>query len=78
MPCHTTVAYEDPDWEKSLDADAVRQCAGQGIYLANTCTLPRPGPHAAKKLPADRVLVFGDQTQFIEHHAPARVRQTKR
>lgn len=69
MPCHLTVDYDDPAWRDNLEQ--ARQCAGQGIYLANTCTIPRPGEHAAQRLPADRETVFGNALEFLERHETA-------
>lgn len=66
MPCHLTVDYDDPDWQDMLE-DA-RQCTGQAIYLANTCTLPRPSPTPAIRLPADRATVFSNALEFLAHH----------
>jgi hypothetical protein len=71
MPCHMTVDYDDSDWKDRLE-DA-RQCSGQAIYLTHTCTIPRPGPSAALRLPADRETVFGNPLEFLEHHEGAPV-----
>ncbi len=69
MPCHKTVDYEDPDWRRQLDAPGskVRQCAGQAIYLANTCKSPKGNEDAVKGKP-DHTLVFSSRTEFMEHH----------
>lgn len=42
------------------------QCAGLAIYRANVCKSPRDKTQFV--LPADRVRVFANAKEFLEHH----------
>ncbi len=64
MPCHIHVDYECEDWEEQ--AEEVPQCAGRAIHFANRCKRPR-NPDLLV-LPADRVNVFTQTKEFLDHH----------
>jgi len=44
-----------------------QQCAGAAIYRANVCKDPRN--REALRLPANKTRVFGQITEFLQHHA---------
>lgn len=80
MPCHATVDYEDDEWRARLQPGhprEARQCAGQAIYLTHCSVLPRPGPLAAIRLPADRGRVFATPQEFLDHHRRVRATRTR-
>lgn len=73
MPCHSTIDYEDPDWEDSLAADgSARHCAGAAILFANKFKLSRD--RTRPSLPADTKNVFKNEVEFLDHHSAAHKR----
>ncbi len=70
MPCHSTVDYEEPDWEDQCTPDgSARHCAGAAIFFANQSKLSRD--RARVRLSADRVGVFSNRIEFLDYHQSA-------
>lgn len=68
MPCHSTIDYEDPNWEESLKVAST--CAGSLIFMKNTCKMPRDEELAVKVQGVERDIknVFYWAHEFLEHH----------
>lgn len=72
IACHLTIGStldgtESPEVAAEFwAAPNVRQCAGAATYRSNVCKSPRD-PNVAR-LPADRENVFGQRTEFLDHH----------
>lgn len=67
MPCHLTVDYEDPNWQKKWEAKKIgRLCAGAAVFFANICKSSRDRDRLV--LPPDRETVFAWPAEFLAHH----------
>jgi hypothetical protein len=64
MPCHLTVDYTDPDWNKRLDG--AQFCAGAKIFFRNQCKRSRDTKRP--ELDADREDVFSHRGEFMDYH----------
>lgn len=65
MPCHLTVDYDDPEWERKQNH--APQCAGRAIHFKNRCKNPR-NRGLLTEVEADREGVFTFPQEFIDHH----------
>ena len=73
LPCHSSIDYEDEDWQEQwLAGETGKICAGSLILAANMCKSPRD-PNFPRKKP-DRALVFSGPAEFISHHEDTEVR----
>lgn len=66
MPCHLHVDYEREDWMGA--AEIAAQCAGRAVYFANRCK--KPINPALIQLTPDRVEIFSNPQDFLDHHTP--------
>jgi hypothetical protein len=67
LPCHSTINYERKDWQEKWTARKLgKMCAGAIILAANISKRPRPGLIPTGKV--DKVLVFANAKEFVDHH----------
>jgi len=74
MPCHLTHG-KDENGKSRGTLKTATQCAGRAIFLSNVCKLPE-NPNV-KLLPADRVKIFGNVMEFVEHHSKTKPKKKK-
>ena len=68
IACHKTIERIGDDGHGSWDDPSIRQCAGAAIARTNTHKLPWNPTDATRDVEADRDLVFGRTSEFVEHH----------
>lgn len=67
-PCHTTIEYDDPDWEQKFkNGQMGRACKGQAIFFSNSYKMPRPDSLVLQSDP-DKDTVFSWPHEFLKHH----------
>lgn len=67
MPCHLTIDYSDPEWKEKFDQKQIgKECAGNAVFFANICKVPRD--RSRLRLKEDEINVFSTATEFVAHH----------
>lgn len=72
FPCHPTVNYDDPDWERKVMApdSKAQHCAGFFILMRHMRKLPRdPEQYAQSKRLDMTAEVFRTPAEFLAHHS---------
>lgn len=66
MPCHNTIMYIDGWEQRWANNEEGKLCAGSLIFFSNTLKVSRDRDRP--RLATDRVNVFTNTQEFIEHH----------
>ena len=74
MPCHSTVNYDDPNWQAQLQTDKAQYCTGVLQASNKACKVPRDLEHAKA---VNHVTLQEDHMsieEFTEYHNQATVK----